>query len=88
MGFEFGPFNITGSSVFFSGSFNSSGSFNMTGSFNTVTGSLIYLPYSSGSFTTASLNYLTSGSTGVPFLYVINGVLYFYNGVTWNQVYP
>jgi len=88
MPFEFGPFSISGSSVFLSGSFNPSGSINLTGSFNTTSGSLLYLPYSSGSYTTSSLNYLTSGSIGTPFLYIINGTLYFYNGSQWAQLYP
>lgn len=81
MPFEFGPFSISGSLV------SVSGSFNITGSVQT-SGSLIYLPFASGAYTTSSFGYLTSQNVGVPFLYVINGVLYYFDGSNWNQLYP
>ena len=88
MPFEFGPFSISGSNVTINGSLSTSGSIIVSGSFNIASGSLIYLPFSSGSATTSSLGYLTGSSIGTPFLYVINGILYCYNGSTWNKIYP
>jgi hypothetical protein len=78
------PLELSGS-IFISGSMTVSGSFGYTGSFNPSSGSLTFLPYLSGSFTTASIS---TGSVNQPFLYVINGVLWFYNGVSWNQLFP
>lgn len=88
-----GSFNVTGSinvvgSSTTTGSINVTGSINITGSigFSNSTGSVLYLPYLSGSFTTSSLNNLTG--SGAPFFYVINGVLWFYNGSIFAQIYP
>ena len=80
------PLELSGS-IFISGSMVVSGSLGYTGSFSQGSGSLLYLPYLTGSYlyTTASVS---TGSNNVPFLHVINGVLWFYNGVTWNQLYP
>jgi hypothetical protein len=54
--------------------------------FQNSTGSTIFLPNLSGSFTTASLSNLTG--SGVPFLHVINGELWFYNGSIFVRLYP
>ena len=88
-----GPSNLSGSlrvvgSSNLTGSMNVTGSFGITGSFSfhSSTGSVFYLPYVSGSFTTGSLSNLTG--SGAPFLFVINGELWFYNGSTFAKLYP
>ena len=88
-----GSLNVTGSSIFV-GSITATGSVNITGSlaitgsisFQNSTGSVLFLPYLSGSFTTSSLSNLTG--SGAPFLFVINGVLWYYTGTTIVQLYP
>lgn len=76
-----GPITVTGS-------LNLTGSIGITGSFSfqSSTGSVMYLPYISGSFTTSSLSNLTG--SGAPFLFVINGELWFYNGTFFVKLYP
>jgi len=80
------PLVLSGS-IFISGSMIVSGSLGYTGSFNPGSGSLLLLPNLTGSYlyTTASVN---TGSNHVPFLYVINGVLWYFDGFNWNQLYP
>lgn len=78
------PLVLSGS-IFISGSMTVSGSLGYTGSFTQGSGSIFYLPYLSGSFTTGSIS---TGSLGVPFLYVINGVLWYFNGFNFYQLYP
>ncbi len=82
-----GSSSITGP-VTITGSLNLTGSIGITGSFSfqSSTGSVMYLPYISGSFTTSSLSNLTG--SGAPFLFVINGELWFYNGTLFVRLYP
>ena len=82
-----GSLNVVGPSRL-TGSLNVTGSFGITGSFSfhSSTGSVFYLPYVSGSFTTGSLSNLTG--SGAPFLFVINGELWFYNGTFFVKLYP
>lgn len=77
-----------GGSLVVTGSLNLTGSIGITGSFSfqSSTGSVMYLPYVSGSFTTGSLFNLTG--SGAPFLFVINGELWFYNGTLFTRLYP
>jgi hypothetical protein len=83
--------HITGS-TFISGSIAQIGSLSIGGSivvtgslsFQSSTGSTIFLPNISGSFTTSSLSNLTG--SGVPFLHVINGELWFYNGSIFEKL--
>jgi hypothetical protein len=88
-----GSSNVSGSlgvvgPVTVTGSLNLTGSVQITGSlsFQNSTGSVMYLPYVSGSFTTSSLSNLTG--SGAPFLYVVNGELWFYNGSLFVKLYP
>ena len=98
------PLVLSGS-IFISGSMMVSGSLGYTGSFTQPSGSIIYLPTLSGSYSTSSFctssyysgSELITGSCpsaslyptpGLPFLYVINGVLLYYNGSSWNQLFP
>jgi hypothetical protein len=82
-----GSFNVVGPATV-TGSLNLTGSIGITGSFSfqSSTGSVMYLPYVSGSFTTSSLSNLTG--SGAPFLFVINGELWFYNGTLFVKLYP
>lgn len=88
-----GSFNVSGGlgvvgPVTATGSLTVTGSMSITGSFSfhNSTGSVLYLPNISGSFTTSSLSNLTG--SGAPFLYVINGELWFYNGTFFVRLYP
>lgn len=76
-----GPVRVTGS-------LNLTGSIGITGSFSfqSSTGSVMYLPNVSGSFSTGSLSNLTG--SGAPFLFVINGELWFYNGTSFARLNP
>ena len=76
----------SGSTFQITGSLNVTGSIVVTGSlsFQSSTGSTIFLPNISGSFTTSSLSNLTG--SGVPFLHVINGELWFYNGSIFEKL--